>query len=76
MSPFSGEGVNLAFADAADLADAITGGTGWSAIEAYEAGMMERGAEAAEGAAGALETVLSDEGALPVLEHYRERVAG
>jgi 2-polyprenyl-6-methoxyphenol hydroxylase-like FAD-dependent oxidoreductase len=76
MSPFSGEGVNLAFADAADLADAITSGTGWSAIAAYEAGMMARGAEAAKGAAGALETVLSDEGAVPVLEHYRERVAG
>jgi 2-polyprenyl-6-methoxyphenol hydroxylase-like FAD-dependent oxidoreductase len=75
MSPFSGEGVNLAFADAADLADAITGSAGWDAIEAYECDMMARGAEAASGAADALNTVLSDEGAMPVLEHYQERVA-
>jgi 2-polyprenyl-6-methoxyphenol hydroxylase-like FAD-dependent oxidoreductase len=75
MSPFSGEGVNLAFADAADLADAITSGAGWRAIEAYECGMMGRGAKAAKGAADALNTVLSDGGAAPVLEHYRERVA-
>ena len=74
MSPFSGEGVNLAFADAADLADAITGGAGWPTIEAYERGMMARGAKAAKGAAGALNTVLSEKGAVPVLEHYRERV--
>jgi 2-polyprenyl-6-methoxyphenol hydroxylase-like FAD-dependent oxidoreductase len=76
MSPFSGEGVNLAFADAADLAEVISNTTDWSAIEAYETKMMARGAEAAEGAAGALNTVLSAQGALPVLEHYRERVAG
>lgn len=40
MSPFSGEGVNLA------LADAIMSDTGWGAIEAYEASMMARGAAA------------------------------
>jgi 2-polyprenyl-6-methoxyphenol hydroxylase-like FAD-dependent oxidoreductase len=74
MSPFSGEGVNLALADAADLAEAVADVTGWSTIEAYEEAMMDRGATAARGAAGALRTVLSDEGVLPVLEHYRERV--
>jgi len=76
MSPFSGEGVNLALADAADLADAITNGSGWPAIAEYEDAMMARGAIAAEGAAAGLDSVLSDEGAQPVLDHYRERVAG
>jgi 2-polyprenyl-6-methoxyphenol hydroxylase-like FAD-dependent oxidoreductase len=76
MSPFSGEGVNLALADAAELADAIASDGGWDAIEAYEARMMARGAKAAAGAAASLQSVLSDDGALPVLDHYRERVAG
>ena len=76
MSPFSGEGVNLALADAADLADAVTGDGDWGAIEAYEASVMARGAAAGAGAAASLQSVLSSKGALPVLEHYRERVAG
>lgn len=76
MSPFSGEGVNLALADAVDLADAITAGEGWAAIEAYEACMMARAAPAAEGATQGLNSVLSRAGISPVLDHYRERAAG
>ena len=74
MSPFSGEGVNLALADAVDLADALTAGQGWSAITQFEETMAARAKIAAEGAAQGLNGVFSDEGAESVLEHYRERV--
>ena len=59
MSPFSGEGVNLALADAADLADALTGPNGWERVVAYESAMMDRAKPAAEGAAEGLNTSLS-----------------
>lgn len=74
MSPFSGEGVNLALADAADLADAVTSGHGWSAITWFEETMAARAQVAAEGAAQGLNGAFSKEGAAPVLEHYRERL--
>ena len=75
MSPFSGEGVNLALADAADLAEAIAAGAGWTAIERYEASMMARAQPAALGAAAGLNAALSPAGAAPVLDHYRQRAA-
>lgn len=53
MSPFSGEGANLALADGADLALAIAdGGKDWrDAIRRHEEILFTRGAEAAVGAA-------------------------
>ena len=74
MSPFSGEGVNLALADAVDLAQALTSAAP-EATSAFEERMAARAEEAAEGAAAGLESVLSSEGAAPVLAHYRERSA-
>lgn len=76
MSPFSGEGVNLALADAVDLAEALTSGRGWGAVTDYEEAMATRAAIAAEGAAEGLNGAFSSEGAGPVLEHYRARVSG
>ena len=75
MSPFSGEGVNLALADAADLAEALSGDDGWATVESYEAAMMARASIAALGAAAGLEAVLSSAGSTAVLQHYRERAA-
>ncbi|MGO4671939.1 FAD-dependent oxidoreductase [Bosea sp. 2YAB26] len=74
MSPFGGEGVNLALADAVDLADALTSGDGWGAVAAYEAAMMRRARPAAEGAAEGLAGAVSAEGVAAVLDHYRQRV--
>lgn len=74
MSPFSGEGVNLALADAADLAAALTDGGGWQAVTSYEEAMVKRAKTAAKGAAEGLNTSVSANGVAAVLAHYRERI--
>ncbi|CCB65753.1 MULTISPECIES: NAD(P)/FAD-dependent oxidoreductase [unclassified Hyphomicrobium] len=74
MSPFAGEGVNLALADAVDLADALTAENGWSAVEHYEAEMVARATPAAEEASTGLNGVFSSTGISDVLAHFKERV--
>lgn len=73
MSPFAGEGVNLALADAVALADALTGSEGWSAVARYEAEMVARAAPAATGAAQAMQASFAPGAVAHVLAHYRER---
>lgn len=71
MSPFAGLGVNLALADAVDLAEAIASGEGWPAITAFETAMMTRAAQAARDSAEGLRSIFSSLGAQPVLDHFR-----
>lgn len=74
MSPFSGEGVNLALADAVDLAEALIGES--AAVAQYEIGMVERAAISAEGAAEGLRSCFADDAVAAMLDHYRERTEG
>lgn len=73
MSPFNGEGMNMALADAADLAEALTSEHP-GAVAAFEEPMAARAEEAATGAAAGSNRVMSPEGAAPVLAHYRAAV--
>ena len=74
MSPFAGEGVNLALADTADLAAALVSSEGWPAAALHEAQMTARAAEAAEKARKGGMIVLSPHGVAPVLARYRARL--
>ncbi|WP_242892889.1 FAD-dependent oxidoreductase [Actinomadura litoris] len=72
MSPFSGQGANLAMLDGADLARAIAGADDLDdAVRAYEKVMLPRSVEAAEGAAGAIADAIAPDAPAGVLAHMR-----
>jgi len=74
MSPFSGEGVNMAMLDAVELADALMAQDWDAAIARYEQSMFVRAAQVAAGAHDGLDFV--SEGALDhVLEHLQGHFA-
>lgn len=81
MSPFAGEGVNLAMIDAMELGLALvnTGGPHErleEAIRGYETKICERAAEAGKESAGNLDLIFSDEAPKPFLDKlafYRSR---
>lgn len=62
VSPFSGEGANLAMRDAADLALALTAEDWSRAVQGYETEMFTRAEEAATQAGEAVGEVFSDDG--------------
>jgi 2-polyprenyl-6-methoxyphenol hydroxylase-like FAD-dependent oxidoreductase len=76
MSPFTGQGVNNAMLDAADLASRLIGHANWSdAVVDYENRMFERIVESAEGSAEGAATFLSHDGQALTLEIYRSHSA-
>lgn len=71
MSPFGGDGANLAMQDAADLALALVGNADWGdAVRGYEEAMFVRAEEAAGQAWGAIDEVFSEDG----LEHMVQQM--
>jgi 2-polyprenyl-6-methoxyphenol hydroxylase-like FAD-dependent oxidoreductase len=65
MSPFAGEGANLAMQDGAELATAIADHPGdiEAALTAYESAMFPRAAAAAEASAGSMDQCFAPHGA-------------
>ncbi len=69
MSPFGGNGANLAMLDAADLALALTQTEDWrAALQAYKVAMLARAEEAAAAASDAVNSVFSEDGLAHTLQ--------
>ena len=72
MSPFAGEGANMALRDGAELALQLTGGRSpAAAIAGYETAMFTRAKTAAQASAVGLATCISAEGAMPMVNLMR-----
>lgn len=72
MSPFGGDGANLAMRDAADLASAMTTDSDWqAAVQSFELTMCARAEAAAAGASGAIDATFSEDGLTHLLEHMK-----
>ncbi len=76
MSPFGGDGANLAMQDAADLALALCATKDWkAAVREYETMMWSRASAAASGAAEAIDDVFSEDGLAHTVQVMREHHA-
>ena len=74
MSPFGGDGANLAMIDGADLALALAAITDWdAAVAAFEQVMWTRAEPAARSAAAGLATAIAPNALPGVLEHLQSQ---
>ncbi|PQV63918.1 2-polyprenyl-6-methoxyphenol hydroxylase [Abditibacterium utsteinense] len=72
MSPFSGEGANLALLDGADLATALTESDNWKvAVQEYEEKMFPRAGEAAVRAAQGIDGAISEHGLEDAVQQFQ-----
>jgi 2-polyprenyl-6-methoxyphenol hydroxylase-like FAD-dependent oxidoreductase len=75
MSPFGGDGANLAMRDAAELALALISKTDWlTAVQSFEVEMFQRAEASAAEANQAIQDVFSEHGLdhmLGMFEHIR-----
>jgi 2-polyprenyl-6-methoxyphenol hydroxylase-like FAD-dependent oxidoreductase len=75
MSPFSGEGANLAMLDAAELALALASGRDWKiAVREFEEVMLTRAAQAAAGAMEGINGAISEHGLEDAMEQFQSHV--
>jgi 2-polyprenyl-6-methoxyphenol hydroxylase-like FAD-dependent oxidoreductase len=74
MSPFGGDGANLAMQDAADLGLALVAQEDWRlAVQSTEMAIFARAEEAAAGARDAIDEVFSAEGLTHILRVMKEQ---
>jgi 2-polyprenyl-6-methoxyphenol hydroxylase-like FAD-dependent oxidoreductase len=75
MSPFAGEGANLAMIDGADLASAIiTNPDLDAAVTAYEKKMYPRGAKSAKASANGLAMIFNDESPKKLVSFFNRMI--
>jgi 2-polyprenyl-6-methoxyphenol hydroxylase-like FAD-dependent oxidoreductase len=75
MSPFAGEGANLAMIDGADLAAAIIANADLDvAITAYEQKMFPRGAKSAKASANGLTMIFNDESPKKLVSFFNRMI--
>ncbi|HEX4443683.1 MAG TPA: NAD(P)/FAD-dependent oxidoreductase [Galbitalea sp.] len=75
MSPFAGEGANLAMIDGADLARAIIANDDLdAAIGTYETKMFPRGAKSARASAKSLNTMFNDDAPKKIVTFFRRMI--
>ena len=73
MSPFGGDGANLAMRDAADLALALTENEDWEvAVRGFELEMCQRAEQSAAAANQAIQDVFSENGLNHMLETFEQ----
>jgi 2-polyprenyl-6-methoxyphenol hydroxylase-like FAD-dependent oxidoreductase len=73
MSPFGGDGANLAMQDAAELALALAGANDWrAAVRDYEVRMFARAEPSAVAARDAIDQVFSEDGLAHILQAMQE----